>query len=125
MIKIMNNQNSERERREAALAALGGDIVDEAREVAGREIRQMVSVRVEPELISALREIAVSRGVNVSDLLREAAAKMVADYRTPTVSMRVLQVSKSAQIVANVSASWGSDNFSHREPSGSFGYKTA
>lgn len=125
MIKIMNENNNEHERREAALAALGGNVESGAREVPGREIRQMVSVRIESDLVSGLREIANVRGVKVSDLLREAAAKLVADYRTPTVQVRAWQGSRSSHIETKFFASWGSNDFSHREPTGSFGYRSA
>ena len=82
---IENMIKSEREHREEALAAFGGEVEPGAREVTGRELKQMISVRIEPDLIAGLRAVADSRGVKVSDLLREAAAKLVEDHRTPIV----------------------------------------
>jgi len=83
MIKNMNEQ----ERREAALASFGGEVLG-ATEVASREVRQMLSVRMEPELIGGLREIADARGVKVSDVLREAAAKVVTEYHKQEVTFQ-------------------------------------
>lgn len=88
MIKDMNSQPDEIARREKALAALGGEVEGDARVVAGREIMQMLSVRVEPDLIVSLREIADLRGVKVSDLMREAAARLVSEFRIPNVSVK-------------------------------------
>jgi predicted transcriptional regulator len=76
----------EQQRREAALASLGGDVID-AREIAPREVRQMISVRVEPRLVGDLREIAEARGAKVSDLLREAVTRFVAEFRSQPIQV--------------------------------------
>lgn len=95
---INNMTKSERERRAEALSKLGGDVEGEPREVAGRDIKQMLSVRIEGGLVAELRQIAQSRGVKVSDLLREAAAKLASDYKTPTLQIRSLTVTQSASL---------------------------
>jgi hypothetical protein len=46
-------------------------------EVPGRSIKQMVSVRLEAQLLRELRLMAGERGVSVSDLLREAAVDLL------------------------------------------------
>lgn len=38
-----------------------------------RRLDQMISVRLDPTLVAALRELAAKRGVSLSDILREAA----------------------------------------------------
>lgn len=76
----MANKMNEQERREAALASLGGEVLA-AREVAPREIRQMLSVRLEPRILGDLREISESRGIKISDLVREAIARLIAEFR--------------------------------------------
>lgn len=67
---------NERERREAALASLGGEVLS-AREIAPRETLQMLSVRLEPSLIAALRQVADQRGKKVSDVVRDAITDLV------------------------------------------------
>lgn len=67
---------NERERREAALASLGGEVLS-AREVSPRETLQMLSVRLEPSLIAALRRVADQRGKKVSDIVRDAITDVV------------------------------------------------
>lgn len=74
----------EKERREAALAAMGGEVLD-ARAVRPREVRQMLSVRMEPQLIADLREVAEARNEKVSDVLRDAAVRVVAEHRAQDV----------------------------------------
>lgn len=81
----MANMN-EQERREAALAAMGGEVLG-AREVPAKDILQMLSVRMEPDLIGDLRAVAESRGLKVSELLREAATRLVTEYRQQQVHM--------------------------------------
>jgi Arc/MetJ-type ribon-helix-helix transcriptional regulator len=38
-----------------------------------RRLDQMISVRLDPVLVAALRDLAAKRGVSLSDVLREAA----------------------------------------------------
>lgn len=38
-----------------------------------RRLDQMISARLDPALVAALRQLAVDRGVSLSDILREAA----------------------------------------------------
>ncbi len=47
---------------------------------------QMVSVRLEAELVGALRQLATSRGVSLSDVLRRGAELVVGEAtRTPQI----------------------------------------
>lgn len=73
-----DKQLSEPERREAAQAAAGSIVeAGTGHEVPPREMKQMISVRFEPELIQALRELARARGITLSDLVREAAVRLI------------------------------------------------
>lgn len=69
---------SEPERRATAQAA-AGSIVEPGtgHEVPAREMKQMISVRFEPELVQALRKLARVRGITLSDLVREAAVRLI------------------------------------------------
>ena len=69
---------SERERRELADAHRGEVVVDSGEPVEPRRLGQMVSLRLETETITALRDIANRRGVTLSDLLREGAGMVIA-----------------------------------------------
>jgi hypothetical protein len=93
---------SERERRDLADAHRDELDVDSAVPVAPKRLGQMISVRLDPEVAIALRDLAVERGVSMSDLLREGAAKVLADA---SQSLQVTQfrfkvdVGSSPQIV--------------------------
>lgn len=95
---IENMTKSEFERREEALSSKGGEVSGEPREIVGRDLRQMLSVRIESDLIAELRLVANKRGLKVSDLLREAAARIVSEYETPVVQIRPTTVTVSAQL---------------------------
>jgi len=55
--------------------------------VAPRRLGHMVSLRLEPELAAALRELADRRGTTVSELLREGAATLLENEQTFTRSI--------------------------------------
>ena len=61
-------------------------LVEEAlREVPPSDLKQVLSLRMEPQLIRSLRRIASERGTTVSELLRAAASGIVSDASVPTV----------------------------------------
>ena len=118
---IENMSKSEKERRAEALAALGGDIVSVPVEISGKEMKQMVSVRVDMDMLSALRSVANERGVKVSDLLREGAAKLLQDSRTSTVDVRPWPVTFGVRIDPIIRISQGTWQGTYRDPSSSSG----
>jgi ABC-type polar amino acid transport system ATPase subunit len=68
---------SEAERRALALRHRG-EVADEPTEaVEPRRMAQMMSVRLDPAVVVALRSIANVRAVSVSDLLREGAERVI------------------------------------------------
>jgi hypothetical protein len=75
----MNDEarRSEQERREVAQQHAGEVVEGSGRVVAPRRLGQMVSVRLEPGLAAALRELASQRGISVSEALREAAVRLL------------------------------------------------
>lgn len=78
--KTMSDKDREREKelRNAAQAETGEVVVPgSGRVVEPREIKQMLSVRLEPELIAALRRVATKRGQSTSDLVREALVRLI------------------------------------------------
>jgi hypothetical protein len=83
-----DKRRTEHERREATLCAPTSDVELEARQVPAREIRQMLSVPMEPQLIRELRSVGLARGIAVSDLLREATAALVERERRRTVRLQ-------------------------------------
>lgn len=68
---------SERERRELANTRRGEVVPTSGEAVEPRQLDQMVSLRLDPNTISTLREIAHSRGGTLSDLLREGASMVI------------------------------------------------
>lgn len=88
---------SEAERRDAAQANIAE--VEDGREVPGRVLKQMVSVRLEAQLLKELRELASQRGVSVSDLLREAAITLVENSHPAPARVTVWSASRPQSIV--------------------------
>lgn len=74
-------RRSEQERRELAQQHAGEVIEGSGRAVPPRRLGDMVSLRLEPGLAGALRELANRRQTSVSELLREAAVRLVEDER--------------------------------------------
>jgi predicted DNA-binding ribbon-helix-helix protein len=72
-----DRRNGEIARREEAQAHAGEVVAGSGKRGKPRRMAQMVSVRLDGELVSALRNIAEQRGVTVSDLLREGAERIV------------------------------------------------
>ncbi len=70
-------RESEIARRERAQAHAGEVALGSGKRGRPRRMAQMVSVRLDGELVSTLRNIADQRGVTVSDLLREGAEQVV------------------------------------------------
>ena len=77
-------RRSEHERRELAQQHAGEVVEGSGKAVAPRRLDQMVSLRLEPELAVALRELANRRGVSVSELLREGALRLLEADRAST-----------------------------------------
>ncbi len=75
---------SERERRQEAQDNAESLVVEPIGEVAPSDIKQMLSLRMDSQLIGMLRNIAQERGVTVSELLREAALDIVNRSSMPT-----------------------------------------
>jgi hypothetical protein len=75
----MSKESRDREvaRRERAQAHAGEVVPGSGKRGKPRRMAQMVSVRLDGELVSRLRTIAQQRGVTVSDLLREGAEQVV------------------------------------------------
>src|SRR5215210_8169863 len=75
----MSEERRENEivRRERAQAHAGEVVPRSGKRGKPRRMAQMVSVRLDGELVSTLRNIAEQRGVTVSDLLREGAEQVV------------------------------------------------
>ncbi len=70
-------RKSEIAKRERAQAHAGEVVSGSGKRGKPRRMAQMVSVRLDGELVSRLRAIAEQRGVTVSDLLREGAEQVV------------------------------------------------
>jgi hypothetical protein len=93
----MNDEahRSEQERRELAQQHAGEVIEGSGRVVAPRRMGQMVSLRLEPALAEALRELANRREISVSELLREAAIQLLEADQTAaktSFSWRIISV---------------------------------
>lgn len=84
-------RNDERARRSAAQQSRGTVVPGSGQPLPPRRLEQMVSVRLDPEVVAELRSLAEERGATVSDLLREAAAQFLqrASTRELTVSWTV------------------------------------
>ena len=70
-------RENEAARREKAQAHAGEIVGGSGRQGKPRRMAQMISVRLDGELVSRLRTVAEQRGVTVSELLREGAQLIV------------------------------------------------
>lgn len=103
----------ESERREIANAHKG-EILDEVAEVTPRRMAQMVSMRLEPEIVTELRQVANDRGVSMSDLLREGADCVINRWRG---TRDVVHVSFSSSVFpGRVPTTGAYDVILHRVP---------
>jgi hypothetical protein len=66
------SRRTEKERREMALQQKGKVVSDSGHALGARKLDQMVSLRLDPEILQSLREIAEKSGAGLSDLIREA-----------------------------------------------------
>lgn len=81
-------REDEKRRREAAQAATAR-VEPGGAEVERRSIKQMVSVRLEAQLLKELRLLASERDMSVSDLLREAALRQIEESKLASVHVSV------------------------------------
>lgn len=80
------------------------------RPLEGKRFDQVTSIRLEPQLVAQLRDIADDRQTTVSQLLREAAKEVVRDAyekAAPVFSIRTTQIPRSVQIRSYVTHSEG------------------
>lgn len=79
-MKMSEEQRENEEvRREKIRAGAGKVVPGSGRRGTPRRMAQMVSVRLDGELISKLRVVARERNATLSDLLREGAEQVVAN----------------------------------------------
>lgn len=83
---------TEQERRDLAFEQRGELTEEDAQPIAPRRLDQAVSLRLDPEVLSALRDLAESRGTTVSDLLREGAQRVL-DAEAEAEAIRITHVS--------------------------------
>jgi predicted transcriptional regulator len=87
---------SERERRDKALEQRDGVVPGSGTPLEPRRIPQMVSVRLDPELVIALRRLADERRTSVSDLLREGAEMVLMASATVSLTWQSWTVTSDA-----------------------------
>lgn len=84
-----DRRKSERKRRELAQRSRGQVVAGSGEPVEARSVTQMLSLRVDPDVVRELRAISKEVGVSVSELLREAALAVVSKYRRHPVTVRI------------------------------------
>lgn len=73
------SKESERQRRERAQQHAGDVVAGSGRVIEPRRLDHMISVRLEPELVTRLRRMATENGMTLSDILRRAASLLIAE----------------------------------------------
>jgi Arc/MetJ-type ribon-helix-helix transcriptional regulator len=69
-----------------------------------RRLDQMISVRLDPTLVVALKELATDRGVSLSDILREAALLLLQrDQAQNVIRFHVQVTNERSGVTANQS----------------------
>ena len=112
---------SEIERREAAQKSRGKVRKGSGRQLEGRRLDQMVSLRLAPELVSALRALAEETGRSISDLLREAALTLVSQRSSPTLELHVARVFTGESVTSTAAPTAGTTTSELKEVRGPFG----
>ena len=97
---MVNERREDEKRRREAAQAITAEVEEGGYEVAGRSIKQMVSVRLEAQLLKELRELAEQQDVSVSDLLRQAAVELVEHWHAKSVLM-MLRPAGSPQVITS------------------------
>jgi Ribbon-helix-helix protein, copG family len=62
-----------------------------------RRLDQMVSARLDPRLVAALRHYAEQRGISLSDVLREAAVELLAQQEAQNVITFCVEVTNETR----------------------------
>jgi hypothetical protein len=91
---------AEQRSREAAQAGIAK--VEGGQEVRSRELKQMLSLRLEPQLLRELREFAEQRGVSVSDVLRQAAVDLLTRASQAQIVVSITQA-QTQQPISGIS----------------------
>jgi predicted DNA-binding ribbon-helix-helix protein len=94
-----SRREDEKRRREAAQAGVA-TVEDGGYEVAGRSIKQMVSVRLEAQLLKQLRQLAEQQDMSISDLLRQAAVELV-EHRHAKSVLLTIRPAGSQQVISS------------------------
>lgn len=100
-ISAAQAREDEKRRREAAQASIA-EVEPGGHEVAGRSIKQMVSVRLEAQLLKDLRELADEQSMSISDLLRQAAIEVVQRSRTVPVLVHYRRAEASSMLIGGL-----------------------
>jgi hypothetical protein len=93
-----DHRADERARRELADKHRGDVVEGSASPVVGRRLDQVISLRLEPDLVVALRNLAEQQGTTMSDLLRQGALRVLAEAAEPVLlaTVRIEKVMSTA-----------------------------
>jgi hypothetical protein len=86
---MTNKRDDEIALREAARATRGKVVAGSGTAIEPRKLDQMVSLRLDPEILADLRKLANQAGTGVSELLRTAASQFIAASRLHSVVVEV------------------------------------
>lgn len=86
------HEQNEQERRAQAEQNKGRVVAGSGEPLEGRKLDQMVSLRLDPEVLTALRALASKQRRSVSDLLRQAAIRLILESQTKTMSFEILEI---------------------------------
>lgn len=88
-------RKSESSRREAAFANRGEVVEDSGEPLAPKRMSEMISVRLDAELVASLRALAAERHISLSDILRSAAVELIAREQQPAAPTIIYEVHTS------------------------------
>ena len=91
-MKESDRQLDEGRRRAQAEESRGQVVEGSGRPLAVRRLDQMVSLRLDPDVLAGLRTIADETGRSVSDLLRTAAAQLVTRHQFALTTVSITTV---------------------------------
>jgi hypothetical protein len=89
-------REAEIEARRRADEARGQVVEGSGERIAGRRLPQVISLRLDGELLSALRAYAIDKNLSLSDVMRSAAVSFLEEQAAVPVLVQLRQVARSS-----------------------------
>lgn len=99
-MKVDEPRSREAQRREQAQQHRGEVVEGSGKQVVGRSMDQMVSVRLEPDVVAQLRSLATEGSTTLSEVIRAAVAKYITSAHMREATVEILIESKVSGLLS-------------------------